>query len=615
MKTIFKIIKTIWKILITGVRVFANIILIVPLLILLVIVFYRPQVDVPDGAALILAPKGVIVERQSTMDPFTEIADRILGIPVHIETPLQDILDAINAASVDDKIKMLVIYPAEIESIRLNQLLDIGRAIEQFKTSGKKVIAIGDSFNQAQYYLAAHADEIFMNPMGEVELRGFGIYRLYMKSFLDKLNIQFHTFKVGTYKAALEPFTRDDMSPAAKEANQQWLDSLWSLFCHDIASQRNLTIERINNLVNNQDLYLAKNNGDSALMALNSGLVDALKNSKQLEEYLTSIVGKSNTSGFKKISFYDYMQTIQSSYTERQEGEAAVGIIIAQGDIVTENGTMEQIDGQSISRQIRKAGEDNSIKALVIRINSGGGSAFASEQIRQELLRFRATGKPVVISMASMAASGAYWLSADADLVMASPVTLTGSIGIFGAIPTFENTLAKAGIYSDGTGTTSVAGGASFARPLNPILARATQLKVEHGYHKFLTIISEGRDMDMAEVEVAAQGRIWDGMKAKELGLVDEIGSLSDAVGRAAELADMEIGTGIYLRKPDGLQALLAGMQEEQISVFFKEQGKLPSLISTVDKHGNNGFSFLVGRHDPENIYAHSLLPPSVVNL
>lgn len=592
---------------------FANIILIVPLLILLVIVFYRPPVDVPYGAALILAPEGSIVEQRSVMDPFTEAAGKIFGAPVQVETPLQDILDVINAASVDERIKLLAIYPTKIESISLNQLLDIGNAIEQFKASGKKVIAVGDSFNQAQYYLAAHADEILMNPMGEVRLHGFGMYRLYMKSFLDKLSIQFHTFKVGTYKSALEPFIRDDMSPAAKEANQQWLDSLWSLFCNDIAEQRGLTVERINNLVNNQDLYLKKTGGDGAKMALDTGLVDALKNSQQLEKYLTELVGRNEAGpGFPKISFYDYMRTIQPSYTNLEEGEVAVGIIIAQGDIVTENGTVEQISAESLVRQIQRARKNSSIEALVLRIDSGGGSAFASERIRQELLRFSETGKPLVISMASMAASGAYWLSADADLIMASPVTLTGSIGIFGAIPTFEQTLAKAGIYSDGTGTTSVAGGASFVRPLAPSLARATQLKVENGYHKFLTIISEGREMDMAEVEAAGQGRIWDGIKARELGLIDEIGSLTDAVGRASELAGMKMATGVYITPPGGLQAVVQRMQK-QASVFIKKQTSMPDLMSTVHKHGNNGLTFLAGQHDPANIYAHSLLPPSAV--
>lgn len=614
MKTIFKIIKTIWKILITSIRVFTSIIIILPLLILLVIVFYQPAIDVPDGAALILAPEGIIVEHQSIMDPFTELADKILGIPVQIETPLQDILDAIKAAAVDERIKLMVIYPAKIESISLSQLFDIGQAIEQFKASGKKVIAAADSFNQAQYYLASHADEIFMNPMGEVGLHGFGMYRLYMKSLLDKLEIQFHTFTVGTYKSALEPFTRNDMSPAAKEANQQWLDSLWNLFCHDIAKQRGLTVERINNLVNHPDLYLARNGGDSAVTALNAGLIDGLKDRKQVEEYLVGLMGNSDTgSGLREISFYNYMQTIQPSYTKRQEGEAAVAIIIAQGNIVVENGTHGQIEAKSLIGQIRRAKKDNSIKALVLRIDSGGGSAFASEQIRQELANFRNTGKPLIISMASMAASGAYWLSADADLIMASPVTLTGSIGIFGAMPTIDRSLARVGIYSDGTGTTSVAGGASLVRPLAPSLARATQLKVENIYNKFITIVSEGRDMPMLKVEAAAQGRIWEGMKAKELGLIDETGSLADAVERAAELAGMETVTGIYIQTPGGLQALVEGMRQ-QTSVLLREQNDLSSFISIVAKHGNNGLSFLMGQHDPAGIYAHSLLPPSPVS-
>ncbi len=600
---------------ITGVRVFANIILILPLIIILIIVLHQPTIEVPHGAALILAPRGIIVEQRSVMDPITKAVGQLLGTPTRMETPLQDILDAIHAASTDERIKLLIIVPTKIESISLNQLLDIGQALETFKASGKKVIAAGSSFNQAQYYLAAHADKIFMNPMGEVRLHGFGFYRLYMKSFLEKLGVQLHAFTVGTYKAALEPFLRNDMSPAAKEANQQWLDALWNLFCQQIAAQRGLTIERINNLIENQDIYLKRVNGDSARMALETGLIDGLKNRQQFEDYLIDLVGKNDTgTSFKQISFYHYMQTIQPSYATRQQDEPAVGIIVAQGNIVHGEGGMDEISSRALIRQIQRAKRDDSIKALVLRINSGGGSAFASEQIRQELLLFRNTGKPVVISMASMAASGAYWLAADADLIMASPMTLTGSIGIFGAIPTIEKTLAKAGIYSDGIGTTSIAGGASLMRPLDPSLARAIQLRVENGYHQFLTIISEGREMPMGEVKALAEGRIWDGMKAKELGLVDEIGSLSDAVKRAAELADMELATGVYMISPFGLRALIAQIKN-QVSVFIQGQTGMPKLMSTIDKHGNNEFDFIIKRPDPANIYAHSLLSPSAVTL
>jgi len=584
------------------------------LLVFLVALFvFHPKTRIPDGAALVLSPEGNIVEKRSAIDPVVRIINNVTGVPRHEETPLQDVLDAVNTAAMDDRIHMLVISPSHLGRVGLNQLRDIGRAIEQFKESGKVVIAAGDAFNQTQYYLASFADEIYLNPMGRVDLHGFGVFRLYFKELIDKLNIQFHVFRVGTFKSALEPFLRDNMSVAAQEANRQWLNKLWTTYCRDIGKQRGLTVQGINTYINSVNVLLEKAKGDSAVMALNAGLIDGLKTRRQLEDYLRSVVGGNGTGPeFKHVSLYDYLNTITPSYSTHPENSPAVGIIVAQGNIVGGMGTVGQIGADRLIRQLQTARQDKEIKAIVLRIDSGGGSAFASELIRQELRRTRKFGKPVVISMGSMAASGAYWLSADADAIMASPVTLTGSIGIFGALPTFEETLARIGIHNDGIGTTSMAGAISPTRRLAPNISKTLQLGVEHGYRQFVNIVAKGRNMPPAKVEEIAEGRVWDGKTAMKLGLVDTTGSLADAVDRAAELADLDSPSGIYIGHPSSFLQNLKKIGAKASASLLRSQPLLAAW-ATVPARIKKQLDFLY-QPDPANIYAHCLLSSTVID-
>ena len=600
-----------WKALTTGAKVATNLVFLLSLILLITLLFFRPQATVPNGAALLLAPEGDIVEQRSAIDPMARVINKLAGVSAHEETPLQDILDAINTAALDDRIKMLVISPSRLGSAGFNQLRDIGKAIERFKDNGKVVIAADNSFSQSQYYLAAYADEIYLNPMGRVDLHGFAVYRLYFKNLLNKLNIKFHVFKVGTFKSALEPFLRDNMSPQAKEANQQWLTRLWSTYCQDIGKQRGLTAAVINDFINYLDVFLKKAGGDGAVMALNGGLIDGLKTRRQLEDYLSSVVGRDdNGSGFKHISLYDYLNTITPSYSTHQADSPAVGIIVAQGSIVNGPGTVGQIGAESLIQRIQQARLDKNIKAVVLRIDSGGGSAFASELIRQELLLTQEAGKPVVISMGSLAASGAYWLAADADAILASPVTLTGSIGIFGALPTFEESLAWAGIYNDGVGTTTMAGGISPTRDLPPALSRALQLGVERGYRQFIDIVAEGRDLTIPQVREIAEGRVWDGKTAMEIGLIDGLGSLEDAIDRAGELAGLSAASGVYIEPPSTFMNNLQQLGNQVFSVFYNKDA-ITSTMATLTRQTLQHFDFLVQGADPTNIYAHCLLSSS----
>ena len=602
----------IWKIFRTGTLVAVNLLFLLVLLVIIALFVGHPMKKVPDGAALILNPEGNIVEQRSALDPAARILNNFTGVTKHEETPLQDILDAINSAAGDDRIRMLVLSPSHIGRIGLNQLRDIGHAIENFKESGKVVIAADDSYSQTQYYLASFADEIYLNPMGAVSLHGFGVFRLYFKEMIDKLKINFHVFRVGTFKSALEPILRSNMSPAAREANQQWLSHLWTTFCKDIGKQRGLTPLLINNYINSMDVRLEKAGGDEAVMALNAGLIDGLKTRQQIENYLQTVTGGSHgDKGFKHISMYDYLRHITPSYTTRPDKRPAVGIIVAQGNIVPGRGVVGQIGAERLIRQIETARKDNSIKAVVLRIDSGGGSAFASELIRRELLRLRQAGKPLVVSMGSMAASGAYWLSADADSILASPVTLTGSIGIFGALPTFEQTLTKLGIHNDGIGTTTMAGAISPTRPLPANVARSLQLGVEHGYKQFIHIVATGRKLTDVQVEKIAEGRVWDGKTAISLGLVDGEGSLKEAVSKAAALAGMQSADGIYISRPSSFLQNLKEFGQTSIAAMLRTSGSSPWI--PIIGQLSTRFSFLLLQPDPQNLYAYSLLAPSAI--
>ena len=616
MKKIFGLIsllfRFIWKLLTVGAAVVSGLFLLAGITMFLVLFFYSPETEIPNGSALVLAPRGNIVEQKSPLDPVSKLINNMAGVPLHEELQLQDIIDGIRSAATDGRIKLLVLAPDHLTQASLNQLQDIGKAVDEFKDSGKVIIALGDNFSQGQYYLASWSDEIYLNPMGAVNLQGFGVFRLYMRDLLDKLAVNFHVFKVGTFKSALEPFIRNSMSPAAKEANQQWLTSLWDQYCSDIANHRGIPPRAINNAVNKLADNMRIANGDSAQMALNNGLIDGLKTRHEMRQYLKSLVGsnKEDTS-FKQIGFSDYLTTITPTYSKPVNGEEdRVGIIVAQGNIVYGEAAVGQIGSDALSKQIRKARKNKHIKALVLRVDSGGGSAFASEMIRQELLLTQEAGKPVVISMGSMAASGAYWISADADKIFASPTTLTGSIGIFGALPTFEKSLARAGVFNDGTGTTNLAGAGNPTRPLPENFSAAIQTGVERGYQRFINIVAKGRDMKPDQVEQIAEGRVWDGATAFKLGLVDQMGTLEDAVSAAAKLAGLPTDKAVYLQRAETPAEMILKSLGAAESALSANRSPVIDLANTFIRQAAPHFDFLTA-DDPQHMYSHCLLPRS----
>ncbi|MEI4966841.1 signal peptide peptidase SppA [Aeromonas caviae] len=511
------------------------------LLVVLVIVFSVSQSETPSTpieGALTLNLSGVLVEQRTQTDPTVQLLRQMdKGDEQPSEIVLSDLLWAIKSAGNDDRIKALVIKPQGLQGASLSKLQEVTAAIDAFKESGKPVIAMADYYSQGAYLLAAHADHVLLNQSGAVLIEGLGVYQTYFKSALEKLNITPHVFKVGTYKSFVEPYTRDEMSPESKEANQRWLDQLWQSYVADVAEQREIEPDAV---APNKDHFLEllrKAGGNAASYALDNGLVDQLATRDEMTQAVIKEVGEADDHGWKGVGLKEYLAAIPEQYP--QSGKDEVGLITASGAIMDGVQPAGTIGGDSLADLLAEARRDDQVKAVVLRVDSPGGSAFAAEQIRAELLALKQAGKPVVISMGSYAASGGYWISADADKIFASPTTLTGSIGVFGMFATIDKALSQYGVHTDGVGTTDFVG-VGLTRALPDHVGEAIQLSVEDTYQRFVGLVGKGRGLSPEEAKKAAEGRVWTGQDAKALGLVDEFGNLDDALKAAADLANLK---------------------------------------------------------------------------
>jgi protease-4 len=610
MKSLFKLIGNLirgfWNGL-TVVRVtISNIIFLLLIIFFFAILLSDSKKDLPDKAALVLALQGDIVIQKTGTVP----SGWLFGEPAREETLLRDVIDAIDYAVNDERIQLLVLDLHDMGSAGISKLQDIGESLTRFKDSGKEIIAAGAVFNQAQYYLAAHADRIYVHPMGGVFLSGFGLYRQYFKTALEKLLVQFHVFRVGTYKSALEPFLRDDMSQSAKEANLAWLTVLWDDFKTNLAALRGLDAQAIDDYINNISGHLAGVEGDTARLALNYGLVDEIKTRDEVISELTELVGEDeDKKTFNQIQMDNYLEVIRPELLPTDPFSTKVGIIVARGVILDGKQPAGKIGGDTLSDLIRKARRDDQIAAIVIHIDSPGGSALASETIRNEIELTRLEGKPVIVSMSSIAASGGYWISSAADEIWASPTTITGSIGIYGAFVSLEKSLDSLGIHTEGVGTTKLAGALDPTRPLNPAVADSMQLMIENNYRRFIQLVAEGRNLEPQEVEKVAQGRVWAGKTAQELGLVDKFGSLQEAVGSAAELAAVEEYDVIYVEQElTATEKLFRSLNRLFSSAFSSALERVTH--PAVQLYGNFGRDLeqILQLNDPRGIYSYCLV-------
>ncbi len=505
---------------------------------------------VPRTAALVIAPQGELVEQLSG-DSVRRAFGEASGGPAP-ETLLRDVTDAITAAKTDSRIKLIVLDVDELGPSGLSKLQEIGAALRDFRASGKRVIAAGDSFSQSQYYLAAQAGEIYLDPMGEVAVTGFAYYRMYFKDAIDKLNVDLNVFRAGTFKSYTDQFSRSDMAPSEREETSVWLESLWNAYTQDVTHARSLPATALKDFIADQPASLQAVNGDMAKMALQRGLVTALKSRRQVADDLKGLLGEDdNNHSFNAIGMNHYLTAVRAKHVLKPKSDTKIGIIVASGEIFDGRRAPGSIGGESTSNLLREARYDKGVKAVVLRVDSPGGSEFASEKILREVQALRKAGKPVVVSMSTYAASGGYYIAAAANQIFASPTTITGSIGVFSYIPTFQRTLEKIGVKTDGIGTTPLAGDLRIDRPLGHVTKQLLQASVDHAYAQFLRRVADGRKKSVEEVDKIAQGRVWAGADAQRIGLVDQLGGLKDATDAAAKLAQLGSDYDIDYIEPD----------------------------------------------------------------
>ncbi|MFT6985413.1 MAG: protease-4 [Psychromonas sp.] len=519
-----------------------TIFLIIIILIVVAINVDEQQVAIADNSILHLNFQGNIVEQKQPVDFSSELSKQLLSAQQSQvnEYQIDEILQVIRYAQDEPKIKSILLELDGLSSASLNHLTDIGKALNEFKEKGKAVTAISDNYSQTQYLLASFADKIYLNPQGLVFLQGFSVYRLYFKEALDNLLITPHIFKVGTYKSFVEPFTQNQMSKESKLANRHWLNQLWQNYIATVISERKdkstITAQSLSPSLAQLKSALQNTGGDTAQYAKQAGLVDFLNNRFEIITKFKE-QAKSDGTDFNLLGYDDYQSTLPRLY-ESPSSHDQIALIHGSGEILAGEQNRDAIGGDSFSQLLEKALNNNRVKAVVIRLDTPGGSAFASEKIRQQVLALKKAGKKVVVSMGSVTASGGYWIASAADHIVASPTTLTGSIGIFGMFASAEKALNKFGIYNDGVGTSELST-IDPTRALNPDLAEIMQIGIEHGYQQFLTIVADGRDMSLVEVDNVAQGRVWTGIDAQQRGLVDQLGNLQDAITQAAELAQL----------------------------------------------------------------------------
>lgn len=556
--------------------------------------------------ALLVDLKGVIVDQTATQNPLGEVGRELLGVSSSQlqENSLFEVVDTLRRATQDPKIKGMVLKLDEFAGADQPSLNYIGKALNEFKKTGKPIFAVSGYYSQPQYYLASYADKIYLTSQGAVGIYGFGFQNLYYKTLLENLKVSTHIFRVGTYKSAVEPLMRNDMSAESREASLRLVNSLWSTYLTQVAENRSITKEDVFPGAKEMIAQLRNADGDNATYALNRKLVDSVSSYAQFEADMTETFqwDKENQQ-FNNISIYDYADTLTSSLPANDEGNIAV--VVVQGAIIDGESIPGSAGGTTIANQIRQARLDPNIKALVLRVNSPGGSVSASEQIRSEVAAFKQQKKHVVVSMGGLAASGGYWISTPANKIIASPSTLTGSIGIFGVINTFENSLESIGVYTDGV-TTSPLAGLSVTNKLPEEFAELLQLDIESGYKTFIHLVAESRKKTPAQIDRIAQGRVWVGIDAKNVGLVDEFGDFDDAIDAAAKMAKIDQPVVDWMKPELSLS--------EQIIMSLSSNAKalLPDPLQAyipapVLKEVKTQTEFYRNMNDPLNRYAYCL--------
>lgn len=590
-----------------------NLIALVILVLILASFLGRESMQIPAKGALLVDPEGMLVE-QLQGSPLDRALAELDGDQVQ-ETLVRDVTDSIDQAAGDKRITTIVLALDGLEGGGLAKLQDIGRSLDKARAAGKQIIAVGDGYTRDQYYLASRADEIIMHPLGAVYLEGYEYFRTFFAGALDKLSVDLNVFRVGEFKSFVEPFIRNDMSPEDKEASRRWVGALWSGFERDVANARDVPVESLDGYANRYVGQLEATEGDAARAAVDAGLVDKLMSRPDAEQYLIDVVGESETEDgtYSAIDFRAYMRAVRLEEKLLGARDRNVGVVVASGDIVDGDAPPGTVGGDTLAAALHEAALDDSVEAVVLRVDSPGGSVFASEVIYDEIEFLKASGKPVVASMSTVAASGGYFISMAADEIWASESTITGSIGVGALFPTVQRGLARLGVHVDGFGTTELAGQLRADRELGPQAREMMTLSVQDAYRMFVTKVAASRKVSFEEADKLARGRVWIGSDAKELGLVDQLGDLNGAIQAAAARVGLEEGQyGIRYVEPEmSLGERLAVGLAARVVVLERALGLRPSIAggqSVLERTlaaFTKRFDELAALNDPKGLYYH----------
>jgi len=609
MRTLWRIIagffKWTWRLL-NFVREFILNVFLILLILLCVGVYFSFQskpADTTTKGALLVDLSGTVVDKPSVNNKVRQWGRELLGTSSNRlqENSLFDLVDTIRQAKDDKNITGMVLQLSDFTGTDQTSLNYIGKALREFRDSGKPIYAINDSYDQSQYYLASYANKIYLSPQGAVDLHGFATNNLYYKSLLDKLKVTTNIFRVGTYKSAVEPLIRDDMSPAAREADSRWIGALWNNYLNTVSANRQITPEQLFPGAAGVLAGMQQTGGDMAQYALKGKLVDVLASRNEADNDMVKAFGwNKQAKDFNYTSIYDY-----STKPKLDNNDPQIAVIFANGAINDGEEQAGAVGGDTTAQQIRDARLDPKIKAIVFRVNSPGGSVSASEVIRSELAAARAAGKPVVVSMGGMAASGGYWISTPANYIIASPSTLTGSIGIFGVINTYQNTLDNFGVHTDGVATSPLAD-IAVTKALPPEFSQMMQLNIENGYKTFIGLVAKARNKTPEQIDQIAQGHVWIGSDAKNDGLVDQLGDFDDAVNKAAELAKLpKWQLNWYVNEPSFTDLVFSQVSASAHAMLpAAVQAYLPAPVTKMALELKSQADLFNNMNDPQNRYA-----------
>ena len=559
---------------------------------------------VPKGAALVFNPYGVVVEQERVKDRIDIIFEAEGSAPPEVR--LRDIARVLNSAKNDDKITALILDISWLQPSGPANAHYIAQLIENFKESGKPVLTYADYFSQTQYLMASHADEIYLNPAGNIILTGFGMYPTYYKDGLEKLGAEVNVFRVGEFKSAVDGYMFDEMPEASRLSNGTLINGLWQNYLSWVSTGRDLEEGVLQNHIVNMTTELRAAEGNLATLALNQGLVDELITPEVWQNRMQDKFGDGKGEDrFLQIDFHSYLAAQKANGGNPPSGKEQIGIVVVEGTILDGEQPVGAAGGETVARHLRDARMDDDIKAVVLRVNSPGGSSFASERISNEIELLKAAGKPVVVSMGSYAASGGYWVSAKADEIFALPSTITGSIGIYAVLPTFSKTLEKIGVRVDGIGTTPLSSGLNLGLPMSDPVRELLSQSVNNGYQQFIELVGAGRGIELEQVDAIARGRVWTGADAYENGLVDKLGTLNDAIKSAANLAEVEGFSVTYVEDAPAMgDKLFEALFSASLGKDYVQSHYSPSRTSQFLGQMYRDARVIISLNDPQNIYA-----------